>query len=343
MLVFVIKLKKKKVVWHFTVEVFLCQNFLTNSNVYRKNNFPSAYYLLDLMVSIVPAKKNLFQCKGPPLSVFLIFCFWKVKAFTSEPFSATCVWREQKCIWHHQQRRLSKKMGAGRCLVGTWRGEAGKGCWGAPQGFGGAVRGPGGSLAGSWHTLLLGRLGPCPHSGKAAVGAAGRVPACTTPCLQSLPRGVQWACCMHSPTQMAKSGGGYPRYLHKTPEWEPAGRTGWQCFLLSPREAGFAACARGQPGGCSHLFPQLVLVNDAFQLLCELCVLLAELHVPLALLLDLSLDFTQRALEMISYFFPLLIFLPCPLNCFLLLLNGRERSHVSKMHNKQFQKDTVSE
>lgn len=99
----------------------------------------------------------------------------------------------------------------------------------------------------------------------------------------------------------------------------------------------------GQPGSCSHLFPQLVLVDDALQLLCQLCVLLAELHVPLALLLDLSLDFTQRALEMISYFFPLLLFLPCPLNCFLLLLNGRERCRVRKMHNKRFQKDTVSE
>lgn len=91
-----------------------------------------------------------------------------------------------------------------------------------------------------------------------------------------------------------------------------------------PWEAGFAACLRGC---CAHLFPQLILVNDAFQLLCQLCVLLAELHVPLALLLDLSLDFTQRALEMISNFFPLLIFLPCPLNRFL-LLNGREGSSV---------------
>lgn len=63
----------------------MCQNFLTNSNVYIKNNFPSVYYLLDLMVSTVPAKKNLFQCKGPPLSVFFIFCFCgRVKAFTSE-------------------------------------------------------------------------------------------------------------------------------------------------------------------------------------------------------------------------------------------------------------------
>lgn len=78
--------------------------------------------------------------------------------------------------------------------------------------------------------------------------------------------------------------------------------------------------------GTAHLFPQLILVNDALQLLCQLRVLLAELHVPLTLLLDLSLDFTQCALEVISYFFPLLIFLPCPLDCFLLLLNGREHS-----------------
>lgn len=78
--------------------------------------------------------------------------------------------------------------------------------------------------------------------------------------------------------------------------------------------------------GTAHLFPQLVLVNDALQLLCQLRVLLAELHVPLTLLLDLSLDFTQCALEVIGYFFPLLIFLPCPLDCFLLLLNWRGHS-----------------
>lgn len=78
--------------------------------------------------------------------------------------------------------------------------------------------------------------------------------------------------------------------------------------------------------GIAHLFPQLILVNDALQLLRQLRVLLAEFHVPLTLLLDLSLDFTQCALEVISYFFPLLIFLPCPLDCFLLLLNGREHS-----------------
>lgn len=109
-------------------------------------------------------------------------------------------------------------------------------------------------------------------------------------------------------------------------------------------QAGDAFCfSLGQPGHRPYLFPQLVLVDDAFQLLRQLWVLLAELHVPLALLLDLSLDFTQCALEMISYFFPLLLFLPCPLNCFLLLLNGREQCHVRKMHNKRFQKDTVSE
>lgn len=71
MLVFVIK-QKKKVVWDFTGGILLCQDFLTNSNVSRKNNFPSVYYLLGLTVSIVPAKKNLCQRKGPPLSFLLL-------------------------------------------------------------------------------------------------------------------------------------------------------------------------------------------------------------------------------------------------------------------------------
>lgn len=121
------------------------------------------------------------------------------------------------------------------------------------------------------------------------------------------------------------------------------GERAGDALCCTPGEAGFTARPHRQRGCCSHLLPQLVLVNDAFQLLCQLRVLLAELHVPLALLLDLCLDFTQCALEMISYFFPLLIFLPCPLNCFLLLLHGREGRHESEMYNKWFLKDAVSE
>lgn len=149
-----------------------------------------------------------------------------------------------------------------------------------------------------------------PIIGKDAVGAAGRMPVWTTLHPRS-PYGIPLARCMHSSNQFAKHGGSRPRYPNDIVRGDRLA----MCSAF-PWEAGFAACLRGC---CAHLFPQLVLVNDAFQLLCQLCVLLAELHVPLALLLDLSLDFTQRALEMISNFFPLLIFLPCPLNRFLLL------------------------
>lgn len=282
------------------------------------------------MVSTVPAKKNLFQCKGPPLSVVFIFCFCRrVKAFTSEPFSATCVWKEQKYIWRHQQSSLSKKMGAGRCLVGTWgRWEQERGARGAPWDFVGAVRGLGGvhfirQLAhlAAWAPWPLSPQRPgCPGCRRQGAGPpqllAQRV--CQAESIKLAVCTVPFRCLVTS-----------TRHPNDSPRGGQAGDA--LCFSL------------GQPGHRPYLFPQLVLVDDAFQLLRQLRVLLAELHVPLALLLDLSLDFTQRALEMISYFFPLLLFLPCPLNCFLLLLNGREQCHVRKTHNKRFQKDTVPE
>lgn len=92
------------VVWDLTGSVGCCQNFVPKSNVYRKNNFPTVCYPLDFMVSIVPAKKNLFHCKEHPLFLFFMLRFWgRVKAFTPGSFSATCVWRE------HQQNRQPKK------------------------------------------------------------------------------------------------------------------------------------------------------------------------------------------------------------------------------------------
>jgi len=54
------QIKKKKGSLGFHWRGFLCQNSLTNSKGYRNNNFPSAYYPLKLLVSTVPAEKNLF-------------------------------------------------------------------------------------------------------------------------------------------------------------------------------------------------------------------------------------------------------------------------------------------
>jgi len=236
-------------------------------------------------------------------------------------------------------QKNSSQEALGGSLTGVG-GIAGAGCWGSPRGLG-ELRG--GHLCRQLAHLTAWCLGPSPHSGRAALGASGRVLAHTAPSPQSSPGRVRRARCTHGPAQRAKRGWGYPRYLHETPGRYPAGRTGWRCFLLSPGVCSWVCClSPRQPGHCSHLFPQLVLVDDAFQLVCQVPVLLVELRVPLALLLELRLDVAQHALEMISYFFPLLTFLPCPLNCFLLLLNGRERGHVSKTHNKRFRKDTVS-
>lgn len=79
----------------------------------------------------------------------------------------------------------------------------------------------------------------------------------------------------------------------------------------------------------THLLPQLVLLNELLEPLCQLHVLLAQLGVPLVVLLHLELDVVQRHLEVGCHLLPLLFFLPCTLDTLLLHEEGRDSRDTS--------------
>lgn len=67
-----------------------------------------------------------------------------------------------------------------------------------------------------------------------------------------------------------------------------------------------------------HRLPLVVLRDERLELLCQSAVLLAELGVSAAVLLDLGLDVAERPLEVGGDLLPLQVVLPAPLQGLLL-------------------------
>lgn len=79
----------------------------------------------------------------------------------------------------------------------------------------------------------------------------------------------------------------------------------------------------------THLLPQLVLLDELLEPLRQLHVLLAQLGVPLVVLLHLELDVVQSHLEVGGHLLPLLLFLPGTLDTLLLHEQGRDSGATS--------------
>ena len=108
-------------------------------------------------------------------------------------------------------------------------------------------------------------------------------------------------------------------------------RGGWTVNGMKPGRCCPASSTRPDPSslGTPHLLPQLILLNQLLEPLCQLHILLAQLGVALIVLFHLQLDVIQCHLEVRGHLLAFLLLLSGPLHTFFL---GGEVSHSSIIH-----------